>query len=111
MYGDELFPSSRSMIPSTLTTLPPLPLVNLPLLQRIFDEGRSHKSTAVRVAPAPELGDRQNPHLTGRKQWTLASITSNRSHLLASFFQQKNEKRSSGLGLLMNLAQQSILEG
>jgi hypothetical protein len=36
-------------------------------LQRVFDEGHPHKSTAVRVAPAPELGDKQNPHLTGEE--------------------------------------------
>lgn len=39
------------------------------------------------------------------------SIKSNRYHLLASFFQWKNGKRSLDLGLLKSLAQQSTLEG
>lgn len=42
-----------------------IPLVDFPLLQHIFYEGHSHEGTAIWVAPAPELGEKQSRYVTG----------------------------------------------
>lgn len=43
------------------------PLLDLPLLQHVSYEGRAHEGTAVGVAPAPELGEKQDLYLTSWK--------------------------------------------
>ena len=54
-------------IPQALRVVAHLPLLNLPLLQHISYESCAHEGTAVRVAPAPELGEKQGHYLTGWK--------------------------------------------
>lgn len=43
------------------------PLLDFPLLQHVSYEGCAHEGTAVRVAPAPELGEKHGLYLTGWK--------------------------------------------
>lgn len=88
-----------------------VPLVDLPLLQRVLHEGHAHERAAIGVAPAPELRDKQSLQLTGREKGTSVSGTSDRPHLPASSFRQKSGKGSSGLGPRGNSARRSTPAG
>ena len=54
-------------IPQALRVGAHSPLLDLTLLQHISYEGCAHEGTAIRVAPAPKLGEKQGLYLTGWK--------------------------------------------